>query len=68
MSWSPGDIYSNNGSGFTADGGAGILGTWDLKNENNRSGPLQASGFGGIGVGGAVWWSNTGVLPLRRGI
>lgn len=60
-------LYSNNGSGFTADAGAGVLGTWDLKNENNRSGPLQTSGFGGIGVGGAVWWSNTGVLPLIKG-
>ena len=67
MSWSPGDIYSNNGSAFTADGGAGVLGTWDLKNGNNRLGPLQTSGFGGFGVGGAIWWSNTGVLPIKRG-
>lgn len=67
MSWSSGDIYSNNESAFTADGGAGVLGTWDLKNGNNRSCPLQTSGFGGLGVGGAVWWSNTAVLPIKRG-
>lgn len=38
-----------------------------LKNGNNRSCPLQTSGFGGLGVGGAVWWSNIAVLPIKRG-
>ena len=45
--------------GYTADSGAFILGTWDLRYKNNRAGPLKTSGFGGFGVGGGVWWSST---------
>ena len=54
----PGDIASAQGLGHSADGGALVLGTWDLNAPNKSGAPNSLSG---IGVGGGVWWSATGV-------
>jgi len=41
-----------------------VLGTWDLNAQNKSGSPNSLSG---IGVGGAVWWSATGVWKIHEG-
>ena len=60
----PGDIASAQGLGYSADGGALVLGTWDLNAPNKSGAPNSLSG---IGVGGGVWWSATGVWKIYKG-
>jgi hypothetical protein len=57
LSGSDGGITDQNGSSFTAEGGAAVLGSWDLENPNGG----VSSGISGVGIGGGIWKTWTGV-------